>query len=323
MKKVIECNPEFGCEIICVVPYVNYLYQNNMLEKVKTVKGMRPFYYFLPDDMIEEVYDYRSLDNNVALKDVPNNWIHHNAKAVTGKEYSDLTPQEQANVNGVLDYNEWIAPNYTNQFSNKLLKFTDKPYVVILNKYTLEHGNMPIGFFDMKMLQESIEYLTNQGYAVVYRRPSNKDYAPDPNEVNSTNIGLIDNYGIKAVDQDNNVVNDKQLMSYYEDCYVLDDLYDESLMSRNEFELSLYANASGFITVNGGNCILASIFGKPVVVYVCEGKELRDNYFNDRCYFKQFAQASLYPIIDSSVDIQQNNTRKYSKVNETIKMVFV
>jgi hypothetical protein len=323
MKKTIECNPEFGCEIICAVPYVNYLYQNNQLEKVRTVKDMKPFYYFLPDNMVEESFNARSLDNNVALKDVPNNWIHHNAKAVTGKDYSDLSIEEQHNVNGVLDYSEWVAPDYRTKFSNKLPKFTDKPYVVILNKFTLEHNNMPIGFFDMNMLQQMLEHFTNKGYAVVYRRPSNNDYAPDLNELNSAKLDLINKYGIKAYDSENNIIDDKDLMNYYEDCFVLDDLFEQSsYTSRNEFELSLYSDAEGFVTVNGGNCILASIFGKPVVVYACEGKELRPNYFNDNCYFKQFANASLYPIIDPAADIKLNGTRRYEEVLNTIKQVF-
>jgi hypothetical protein len=323
MKKTIECNPEFGCEIICAAPYANYLHQKGQLEKVITVKDMKPFYYFLPEEMVEETLNYRTLDNNTALKDVPNNWIHHNAKAITGKDYSELTPEEQANVNGVLDYSEWVAPDYKTHFKNKLPKFTDKPYVVILNKFTLEHGNMPIGYFDMVMLQQILEYFTNKGIAVVYRRPSNKDYTPDTNEIHSTHLDLINKYGIKAYDADNNIIDDKQLIGYYDNGFVLDDLFEQSnYKSRNEFELSLYADAEGFITVNGGNCIIASLFGQPVVVYACEGKELRPNYFNDNCYFRKFANAELYPIIDPAANIKATGTRKYEEVLNTIKQVF-
>lgn len=322
-KKTVYCNPEFGCEIACVIPYVNYLYQSGMLDKVYTVKDMKPFYYFLPDDMVIEYYNERTLDNSTSLKDVPNNWIHHNAKAITGKEYNELTPEEQRNVNGVLDYTEWMAPNYANYYLNKKPIFTDKPYVVIFNKFALEHGNMPIGYFDMHMLQQIIEYLTQSGYAVVYRRPSNHDYAQDQNEINSVNADLINRFGIRAYDSDNNIIDDKQLLSYYDNCFLVEELYNNSnIDSKNEFELSLYAGASGFITVNGGNCVLASIFGKPIVVYACEGKEMRDNYFNDNCYFKKFANAAIYPILDPKEHIEKTNIRKYDDVINTVKMVF-
>jgi hypothetical protein len=321
--KTIQCNPEFGCEIACAIPYINWLYQHDKLEKVYTVKDMRPFYHFLPDEMIIEHFNERTLDNSVSLKDVPNQWIHHNAKAVTGKEYDELTPEEQRNVNGVLDYSEWTAPEYSTYYSTKMPRLTDKPYVVIFNKFALEHGNMPIGYFDMIMLQQIVEYLTQQGYAVVYRRPSNHDYVQDQNEVNSVHIDLINQYGIKAYNNDNDIIDDKQLMSYYSDCFLLEDLYEKSnIESKNEFELSLYSNAAGFITVNGGNCVLASIFGKPIVVYACEGKEMRDNYFNDNCYFKKFANAPIYPILDPKEDIKKYDTRKYDEVINTIKTVF-
>lgn len=320
MKKTITCNPEFGCEIICVIPYVNFLYKNNMLEKVYTVKDMKPFYFFLDDNMIEEVFDRRTVDSSISLKDVPNNWINHNAKAITGKDYSELTREEQIQVNGVLDYSEWIPPDYTSKYKNSIKSFTNKPYVVILNKYALEHGNMPIGYFDMIMLQNMINYLTNAGYAIVYRRPDNKEYAPDENEINSVNLNLVN--GIQAMDQNNNIINDKDLISHYDECFLLEELYEKyDISSKNEFELSLYSNAEGFITVGGGNCVLASIFGKPIITYVCEGKELRENYFNSKCYFKQFANAEIFPIFNPEDDIKRNG-RKYDEVINTVKKIF-
>jgi hypothetical protein len=323
MKKTIHCNPEFGCEIICVIPYVHYLYKQGLLDKVYTVTDMRPFYYFLPDEYVVEQYTERTLNNSVSLKDVPNNWIHHNAKAITGKEYSELTYEQQCEVNGVLDYSEWDAPEYTHHYLQSTSDYIDKPFIVIFNKFTLEHGNTPIGYLDMPMLQSIIEYLTSQGYAVIYRRPSNNDYAQDQNEVMSMHHKLIERYGIKAYDSDENIIDDKTLISYYTDCYLVEDLYTNSgISSKNEFELSLYAKADGFITVNGGNCVLASIFGKPVVVYACEGSELRENYFNENCYFKKFANAPIYPIIDAKDDILKSNTRKYEEFINTVKQVF-
>ena len=322
MKKTVTCNPEFGCELVCVIPYINYLHKNKMLEKLYTVKDMKPFYFFLEDNMIEEVFDTRTVDNNISLKDVPNNWIHHNSKAITGKEYSELTLEEQKEVNGVLDYTEWIPPDYVSKYKDLVKPFTDKPYVVIFNKYTLEHGNIPIGYFDMIMLQQIIEYLTGLGYAIVYRRPDNNNYAQDQNEYESSNSNLFNTYGIKAYDQDDNMVTDKQLLTYYEDCFLLEDLFDKSeISSKNEFELSLYSNAQGFITVNGGNCVLASIFGKPIVVYVCEGKELRENYFNSNCYFKRFANSEIFPIFNPINTIKLSG-RNYNGVINTVKKVF-
>ena len=43
---VIDINPEFGCELVLVVPYVHHLHKNGKDVKVRTSKGMKPFYYF-------------------------------------------------------------------------------------------------------------------------------------------------------------------------------------------------------------------------------------------------------------------------------------
>ena len=51
---VIDINPEFGCEMVLVVPYVHYLHNKGEDVSVRTSRGMRPFYYFLDDDKVEE-----------------------------------------------------------------------------------------------------------------------------------------------------------------------------------------------------------------------------------------------------------------------------
>ena len=58
--KTIKVNCEFASELVCVIPYVNWLHQNGQLEKVITSKGMRPFYYFC--DNVEEKFESRTFD---------------------------------------------------------------------------------------------------------------------------------------------------------------------------------------------------------------------------------------------------------------------
>ena len=57
----IKTNCEFASELVCVVPYANWLHHNNKLEKVITSKGMKPFYYFC--DNVEEVFGSRTFDS--------------------------------------------------------------------------------------------------------------------------------------------------------------------------------------------------------------------------------------------------------------------
>ena len=138
MKKIIKANPEFASELVCVVPHTYWLHQQGLLEKVITSKEMKPFYYFC--DNVEEFYDMRTLDNrNSGLENMPNEWVHHNAVAVTGKDYSELSEQEQNDVNGVLDYSEWTPPPYSEYYKTDQFDFK-KPVIVVNNNYNIEYG---------------------------------------------------------------------------------------------------------------------------------------------------------------------------------------
>ena len=76
---IVDCNPEFGCELALALQYAYWLQERGELEKVVTTQGMKPFYYFCDD--VEEKYDFRTIDNQVAgLNSLPNSWIYGNEK---------------------------------------------------------------------------------------------------------------------------------------------------------------------------------------------------------------------------------------------------
>ena len=125
-----------------------------------------------------------------------------------------------------------------------------------MNKYNIEHGEIPFGYFDIECLYNIFSYLTEEGYSVIYKRATNKEgFAIDQNEQNT----LISNLeGIKANVEGVGVINDHQLTKYFENVYLLDDLITDNY---NLDQLKIMANSSGFISVCGGNSILSSCFG--------------------------------------------------------------
>ena len=170
--KTIKVNSEFASELVCVIPYTYWLHERGELEKVITSKGMKPFYYFCDD--VEERFEIRTFDINTnGLKDVPNVWIHHNSYAVVGKDHSELSIEEQSEVNGVLDYSQWTPPPYKEHYKNDEVDF-GKPIIFISNKFNMEHGEEPFGYFDIKCLNDMFSYLTESGYVVVYKRVTNR-----------------------------------------------------------------------------------------------------------------------------------------------------
>jgi len=316
-KKNIDGNPEFGCELTMTLPYAYHLHINNKLGKIKTVNGMKPFYFFTEN--VEEYYNFRSVDNAVALKDVPNNWIHHNALAVTGRNYNDLTDKEKSEVNGVLDYREWTPPPIKDFYLKNNQINIDNKFIVICNRFNLEHGHFPYGYFDIPVLQDIFSFLTNKGYTVIYKRPENTEFPVDCNETSD----IIHQYGIKATDENGNIVDDKQVCRMYKNVIVFDDLQKSyPNLSYNVFQLQLFSKASGFISMGGGNTLLSCYFKVPVVSYFTTTKEMRENYFNKNCYYRKLSNCDFYPIKDPEKNIQQRGCRDYSELLKTIYNIF-
>ena len=177
---IVDCNPEFGIEMALALPYAYWLHEQGELEKVITSKGMKPFYYFCDD--VEEKYDFRTIDNNVAnVSSLPNSWIYgsHKNAELYKDEWEHWESFRDVEVGcGILDYNKWKMPNYTNHYKNDKLKF-DKPFIVVANRYNWEHGKPPIGYFNMKSLYEMLNYLISKGCCLIYKSPKNTEFPLD------------------------------------------------------------------------------------------------------------------------------------------------
>ena len=308
---VVKTNPEFGVELALTVPYAYWLHKQGDLETVITSKGMKPFYYFCDD--VREEFSERTIDNAAAgLNELPNNWIH------------GINPLEEP---AVLNYDGWIPPPYKEYYKNKEFNFDDKPLVFISSKYNLEHGEIPLGFFDIQCLYDMFTELTRKGYVVIYKRATNREeFAIDQNEMNSIHQGYEN---IRADVEGIGNISDRQLPQFMEDVWLLDDI--PTNYSYNETQLKVMANCDRFIAVCGGNSILSSYFGGTVISYVHKGKELRPNYFGENSYFRKLSNANIIPVYDviGSVnketyehEVNQTGTNDYTKLLNTIKENF-
>ena len=313
MMKTIKTNAEFASELVCIIPYVYWLNQIGKLEKVITCKGMKPFYYFCKN--VEETYDYRTLDHSQSgLSEVPNDWLHHNAIRVFGKDMSELSEEQQSEANGVLDYTQWTPPPYAEYY--KTSEFDNlKPYVVINNNYNIEFGNNiteSIRFFNIELLYKMFNYFTENGYKVIYKRPNNTEFSLDQNEMRT----LHEKHNLTADVEGIGKMSDYDLCEHY-DGNVININKIESGCSYNELQMKIFSGAEGFVTPNGGGGILCCCFDKPVVMYVPHGKELRDGYLTkENSYINRLSNNKVYPILD------EGNKSNYKKVLNKIEEVF-
>jgi len=298
---IVKANPEFGVELALVVPYAYHLHLQGKLDTVITSKGMKPFYYFCDD--VREEFEQRTVDNSLAgLDELPNNWIH------------GINPLEEP---AVLNYDEWTPPPYKEHYETiDNLPTEPRKIVFISNKYNLEHGQEPLGFFDIQCLYDMFTYITSCGYDVIYKRATNKEseFAVDENEMNSIHQGYHD---ITADVEGIGVISDRELPKYMENVTLFDDILYQFDNNYNETQLKVMANCDHFISVCGGNSILSSYFGGTMISYVHKGKELRPNYFGENSYFRKLSNAKIIPVYDV---IGKVNTETYHhKVNTTEK----
>ena len=320
----VDIHPEFGIELALGLPYVYWLHENNQLEKVVTSKGMKPFYYFC--DNVEEKYDYRTIDNSAAgLDSLPNPWIYgnkHNAQLYKDDWtlWKDFMCEEKGC--GILDYRKWEVPDFTKQYKNNRFLF-NKPFIVVSNRYNWEHGSKPIGYFDIKCLYEIFNYLTEKGYMVIYKRPTNTEFPPDQNE-----MATLQNKEILSADVDGiGKITDHELTNYYEDVILFDDIVKEnSDLTYNEVQLKLFANADKFVAMSGGSTLLLNLFKKPTITYLYNSSDLRENFWeskNGNVNIKNYyymMNPNVIPFVDENcVDMKNANYYKFlNSIKENI-----
>ena len=117
----------------------------------------------------------------------------------------------------------------------------------------------------MKNLCQIFNYLLNNGYNVVYKRPDNTEFTLDQNEyiTNSENVTSK----LKGHIVDNGIMNDWELCRMYEKVHLINDLLSKHDMDYSTFNLRLFLETEGFVTINGGGSQFCACFGKPMVIY--------------------------------------------------------
>ena len=313
---VIDIHPEFGYEMACSMPYAYWLHKKGESVKVITCKGMKPFYYFC--DEVEEKYNHRSVNNSVnGVQNLPNSWIHHNADAVFGKDYSFLNEEQKIEVNGVLDYTEWTPPPLKEYYKDERFKQGEKT-IVVSNKITMDHGQEPHGFFDIELLYDMFNYLTENGYTIIYKRPKMSEFPLDENEIKTIN----GRYTISADVEGLGVIDDYQLIKHYDNIILLDDIVNNSDYDYNEAQLRTFSNVDNFISIAGGNSIFCSYFGGNQVTYVTTSKELRPGYYEGDSYVKKLGGANIHAVIDPESEIIRRGYNDYVPLMKKIMEVF-
>ena len=147
--------------------------------------------------------------------------------------------------------------------------------MVVFNKYTKEWGGKPKNFLDIKTLRNLMTLLT-PSYQIVYIRMEN--------------AALLDHQG-------NIRFGDKEMIrNEYPSVVLFENLFNEHTMDYNLLLFGIAAKSSLFVSVQGGNSVVASLWGAPNAIYAVKGKELRVKAY-DRIY-GQFGGSEVWSTND-------------------------
>ena len=171
------------------------------------------------------------------------------------------------------DYTEYIPPPYKKIFKNDIFVF-EKPLLIIHNKFNSEWRKPPINFLDVNTLTEIFKTLNNK-YTIVYIRPKNKHIVND----NSATYNLHDYELLGKY----NIIDGNELYEQTKEKHNIENF--------NHFQLMLHSNCEHFISVQGGNCVLASYFGGTNIIFARAGAELSCNAYNG--HYKRYSNCNV------------------------------
>jgi len=158
-------------------------------------------------------------------------------------------------------YRRWAQVPLRAHYQSALNFGFSKPILIVSNKFNREWNAPPVNFLSLDALSQLFDRLTPH-YTVVYNRPGSDMIVVDHNDAQS--------------------FNDKTyLRRHYPNVFLAEDLYAQyrdAVTSFNHFQLALYAQCERFISVQGGNSILASYFGGTNLIFQRKGQEI---FFNE------------------------------------------
>uniref|UniRef100_A0A7S0PVG7 Uncharacterized protein n=1 Tax=Asterionellopsis glacialis TaxID=33640 RepID=A0A7S0PVG7_9STRA len=256
---------EYGYELAGIVPWAYWKFQHEHCQVHTTGRpGTKYLYYFSQKHTIQVKEDGLQRQSHSLPKESPFGQMNGGDPHFS----NDKFPQEG-----------WAPPPYK-QFFERADVQLDKPLMVLSNKYTLEWSGEPKNNIPIRHLQEILKTLS-QKYHIVYLRFQDKRLE-DRLERKIRTSGKLAEY------------RDKEMIKRFFPSVVL---FEElsvglSLEDINLMLFSLYATGQDFISVQGGNSVVASFFGGRNLIFCEEGPELWNNK-GDFTYYHRFSGAKI------------------------------
>ena len=203
------------------------------------VRGLPNSYYYSINKLDHKVIHKPGLSSIYQFNSV-------NEESSKFNELNDTSTYQYSRPGFTL--NEWVPPPLKEVYRGRFT--SDKPLVVVQNKYTVEWGTGVYNYFSLEVLDILFNLLKTR-YSIVYIRPdgNSKGYFIDDNPIEK----FLDYQFIKENHKDVILFND--LLEKYPDS------------DYNTLQFMIEASSERHITTSGGNACVASYFGGDVIIY--------------------------------------------------------
>eukprot|EP01104_Vermistella_antarctica_P013924 TRINITY_DN4298_c0_g1_i1.p1 TRINITY_DN4298_c0_g1~~TRINITY_DN4298_c0_g1_i1.p1 ORF type:complete len:554 (+),score=98.84 TRINITY_DN4298_c0_g1_i1:156-1817(+) len=250
--KYISYDGELGYDLIGVIPYAYALALRGELAGTASPRGSDAQLYFWSPH-------HATMQGRVRKARMWPDVVTH-AGNFGYEPHPHVTNHKDFPVSG--DPN-WVVPPYRDWFGNSIFTWS-KPIAYISNKYSDEWASMNHpNSLPLEALREIISIL-KQKYQVVYMRPSKGDFTSD-------SAVIVEDYG------DHEMIRNE----FSDEVVIVQDLRKAMCfdLDLNTFQMMIMANSRRFVSVQGGNAVLTSLWGGENIVFVQKGQEMKNDEF--------------------------------------------
>lgn len=268
-KTDITAYHELGYNIETSVGWAYFLHLHGCLNSTRSYDGSSVFYFFSQHHhLLEEDEFIPAVDSWKWDKENPDNPFM--------QVYLNLPPEIQKstfNPARAIEYPsyglEW--PSYKRFFSSSLMKNIGKPIAIVAGKHTFEwNAGIFNTFAESKRLRRILDPLVRSGYQVIYSRPRHIFAGDSPKQ----SVVDVDDYAtINYYYKSNEVLKLDQMVEKIKGLVrTKSDL--TKLEIRNIIMCLVYASSDLFVTTQGGNSVIASLFGGQNFILHVRGQEM-------------------------------------------------
>ena len=240
---------EFGYELQGVLPWYFALCQASEIES-QSLSGMEPYYFWSKNHVT--ISGHKRNDGDILP---PANPLHSSSPHIPLAKFPNSSM--------------WMMPKFRDYYMNDLFKFTsDKKTVLIRNKFNKEWGGDPINYFDESLLRILFDEYIKNDYNIIYKRPVSKKLLNDDIEQIETN--QLRHFELINIEYGDTVLSYSDILNNIEHNTKI----ELSATWMNLIQLSIMANVDEFVSVQGGNSVLSSMFcAGNHIIYFQKGSE--------------------------------------------------